>query len=76
MIQKISIKNYRNISVENLELGKINVLIGPNGSGKSNFLKAMSFWVQIIMLYSYIFYLSPYLHKKSFYHFQGYIQNN
>lgn len=38
-IQKISIRGYKSIrELENLSLGKLNVLIGANGAGKSNFI--------------------------------------
>lgn len=38
-IEKISIRGYKSIrELENLSLGKLNVLIGANGAGKSNFI--------------------------------------
>lgn len=36
------------ITVENLELGTLNILVGPNGSGKSNFLGALGFWADML----------------------------
>ena len=43
-IDNITIKGFRSIrSIEDLELGAVNVLIGPNGSGKTNFIGALSF---------------------------------
>ncbi len=44
MLNRITIEGFKSIKcVEELELGRINVLIGPNGSGKSNFIGALSF---------------------------------
>ena len=48
MVVKFKVDNYRNVSVEQTELSRINLLIGPNGSGKSNFLKALGFWARVI----------------------------
>jgi predicted ATPase len=43
-LDSITVKGYRSIaSIENLKLGKVNVLIGANGSGKSNFIKIFGF---------------------------------
>lgn len=43
-LERITIEGFKSIaSVEELELGNINVLIGPNGSGKSNFIGVFSF---------------------------------
>ena len=43
MLKRITIEGFKSIKcVEELELGRINVLIGPNGSGKSNFIGALS----------------------------------
>lgn len=49
MIKKFSCKNFRNINVEDLQLKKINLLIGPNNSGKTNFIKALTFYSDILM---------------------------
>jgi predicted ATPase len=43
MIQKISIKNFKSVHNNEMELGRFNVLIGENGSGKSNILEAIAF---------------------------------
>ncbi len=44
MLNRITIEGFKSIKrIEELELGRINVLIGPNGSGKSNFIGALSF---------------------------------
>ena len=34
MIHGFSCDNFRNISVKDIELSRLNILIGPNGSGK------------------------------------------
>jgi len=42
-LESVTIKGFKSIaSVEDLKLGKINVLIGPNGCGKSNFIGAFA----------------------------------
>lgn len=41
MIKKISIKNYKSIVDDEIELGRVNVFIGENGAGKSNILEAV-----------------------------------
>lgn len=48
MINKFSCKNFRNIKADNLEFEKINILIGPNNSGKSNFIKALTFFSEML----------------------------
>jgi predicted ATPase len=43
-LDSITIKGFKSIaSIEDLNLGPINVVIGPNGSGKSNFIGVFSF---------------------------------
>ena len=43
-LDHITIRGFRSIaSIDELELGDINVLIGPNGSGKSNFIGVFAF---------------------------------
>lgn len=49
MIKKFSTKNFRNVCVQNLEFNRINVLIGPNNAGKTNFIKALSFYANMII---------------------------
>ncbi len=49
MIKKFSVKNFRNVNIENIEFDKINILIGPNNSGKTNFIKALSFFANMII---------------------------
>ncbi|MBO5354349.1 MAG: ATP-binding protein [Lachnospiraceae bacterium] len=48
MINKFSCHNFRNINADNLEFEKINILIGPNNSGKSNFIKAITFFSEML----------------------------
>lgn len=48
MINKFSCRNFRNIKVNDLKFEKINILIGPNNSGKSNFIKAISFFPEML----------------------------
>lgn len=50
MITQFSCKNFRNINIDELEFGKINLLLGPNNAGKSNFIKALSFGANMIMM--------------------------
>lgn len=42
MIKDISIKNYKSVVNQNLNLGIFNVVIGANGCGKSNLLEAIA----------------------------------
>ncbi len=48
MIKKFRCGNFRNISCNGLEFGRINILIGPNNAGKSNFIKALSFAANMV----------------------------
>lgn len=48
MIKTFRCKNFRNISCDSLEFGRINILIGPNNAGKSNFIKALSFAANMV----------------------------
>lgn len=48
MINKFSCNNFRNIQADNVEFEKINILIGPNNSGKSNFIKALTFFSEML----------------------------
>lgn len=48
MISKFSCHNFRNIQADDLEFEKINILIGPNNSGKSNFIKAITFFSEML----------------------------
>ena len=49
MINKFSCKNFRNINAEDLEFAKINLLIGPNNCGKTNFIKALTFYSDMLV---------------------------
>ena len=43
-LETITIRGFKSIaSIEDLELGAINLVVGPNGSGKSNFIGVFSF---------------------------------
>lgn len=42
LLRKISIKNYKSIISDDIELGRFNVFIGENGCGKSNILEALA----------------------------------
>ena len=48
MIYKFSCNNFRNISVEDLPLKRVNLLIGPNNSGKTNFIQAITFYSNML----------------------------
>lgn len=48
MISRFSCHNFRNIQADALEFEKINILIGPNNSGKSNFIKAITFFSEML----------------------------
>lgn len=48
MISKFTCRNFRNVNAENLEFERINILIGPNNSGKSNFMKALTFFSDML----------------------------
>lgn len=43
MISNITIKNFKSIVNESIDLGTLNVFIGANGAGKSNILEAIGF---------------------------------
>lgn len=43
MLQEITIKNFKSIVDDTIELGRVNVFIGENGCGKSNILEAVGF---------------------------------
>ncbi len=43
MLHRFTARRYRNVDVEDLELGRLNVLVGPNNAGKSNFIRAIRF---------------------------------
>lgn len=49
MIRDFSVKNFRNVNIDNIAFNKINILIGPNNSGKTNFIKALSFFSNMII---------------------------
>ena len=47
MIEKIKIKNFKNIKDLELELDPVNVLVGANNAGKSSILQAIQFAISI-----------------------------
>ena len=48
MLNTFSCSNYRNINVNNLSFSRVNLLVGPNNSGKSNFIKALTFFSDLL----------------------------
>lgn len=48
MIKRFTCDNFRNVSCNNLEFERINILIGPNNAGKSNFIRALSFAANMV----------------------------
>ena len=48
MIRRFRAMGYRNLAVDGVTLGRINLLVGPNGSGKSNFIQAMRFFSDML----------------------------
>jgi AAA15 family ATPase/GTPase len=42
LLRKVTIKNFKSILNESLELGRFNVFIGANGCGKTNILEALA----------------------------------
>src|SRR5215208_5099324 len=49
-ITRVILKNYKSIVHCDVELKPLTILVGPNGSGKSNFLDALSFVKQALVL--------------------------
>ena len=45
MIKKVLISNYKSIVKQEIDLGRVNIIIGENGSGKSNVLEAIGMLV-------------------------------
>lgn len=45
---KITIKNFKSIREQTLDLGRLNVFIGSNGAGKSNFVGVFRFLKEIV----------------------------
>ncbi len=48
MIKKYTCDGFRNITCNDLEFKRINILIGPNNAGKSNFIHALSFAANMV----------------------------
>src|ERR1039457_3687523 len=47
-LEKLTIKNFKSIREQVLELGLLNVFIGSNGAGKSNLIEAFRFLREIV----------------------------
>jgi predicted ATPase len=47
-LKKLTIKNFKSIREQTLELGRLNVFIGGNGSGKSNLIEVFRFLREIV----------------------------
>lgn len=43
MIRSFKCDDFRNVSCEDLEFERVNIMIGPNNAGKSNFIRSLSF---------------------------------
>jgi hypothetical protein len=43
MLHRFTAKRYRNLDVDDLALGRLNLVVGPNNAGKSNFIRATRF---------------------------------
>lgn len=43
MIRSFKCKDFRNVSCDDLEFERVNIMIGPNNAGKSNFIRSLSF---------------------------------
>ncbi|WP_322907659.1 AAA family ATPase [Paenibacillus sp. SGZ-1009] len=43
MLKSFTVKKYRNLNINNLNFGKLNLIIGPNNAGKSNLIDALNF---------------------------------
>lgn len=48
MIKRFSCDGFRNITCNDLQFSRINILIGPNNAGKSNFIRALSFAANMV----------------------------
>jgi len=48
MIEKLTLKHYKNLSIDEITFKKVNILIGANGSGKSNFIDSIVFFKNLI----------------------------
>lgn len=47
-LEKLTIKNFKSIREQTLELGRLNVFIGGNGAGKSNLIEVFRFLREIV----------------------------
>ncbi|WP_170319587.1 AAA family ATPase [Polyangium spumosum] len=49
MLHRFSAKRYRHLDADDLELGRLNLLIGPNNAGKSTFIKTIRFAADVLV---------------------------
>jgi predicted ATPase len=49
MLHRFSAKRYRHLDADNLELGRLNLLVGPNNAGKSTFIKTIRFAADLLV---------------------------
>ena len=47
-LEKFTIKNFKSIREQTLEIGSLNIFIGGNGSGKSNLIEVFRFLREIV----------------------------
>src|SRR6266404_521999 len=47
-LEKLTIKNFKSIREQTLEVGLLNVFIGSNGAGKSNLIEVFRFLREIV----------------------------
>jgi predicted ATPase len=47
-LEKLTIKNFKSIGEQTLELGRLNVFIGANGAGKSNLIEVFRFFREMV----------------------------
>ena len=47
-LERITIRNFKSIREQTLELARLNVFIGANGSGKSNLIEVFRFLREIV----------------------------
>src|ERR1043166_7977176 len=47
-LEKITIRNFKSIRDQTLQLGRLNIFIGGNGSGKSNLIEVFRFLREIV----------------------------
>nr|MCR5789646.1 AAA family ATPase [Lachnospiraceae bacterium] len=48
MIQSFTCRNFRNVHIDELNFKRLNLIIGPNNAGKTNFIKALTFYSNLL----------------------------